>query len=243
MIDLFGATMPPSDTVYELRRYRLQPGAREALIALFEHEFIESQEATGMSIHGIYRDTADPDAFVWLRGFRDMAQRAEALAAFYGGPIWQRWGKAANATMLNSDNVLLLRPVGTAAPFNAAQGATGGITCISIAALAPGHEPAFADFWQQHALPLLAQHGARIDAAFITETAPNNFPRLPLRAGEPVFVWVSAFADAHALAAHQTALTADITWRERVFPALDRQLWRPLEQAWLTPTARSPHHW
>ncbi len=236
--------MTPTNIVYELRRYRLQPGARETLIALFEREFIESQEAIGMAIHGIYRDTADANAFVWLRSFPDMAQRAAALAAFYGGPVWQRWGKAANATMLNSDNVLLLRPAGTDAPFSTAvQAGAGGVVNVAIAALAPGREPGFADFWQQQVRPLLARHGARIDAAFITETAPNSFPRLPVRAGEPVFVWVSAFADAAALAAHQTALAADAAWREQVFPALDRQLWRPLDIAQLQPTARSRHGW
>lgn len=237
-------TASGANTIFELRRYRLQPGARETLITLFEREFIESQEATGMAIHGIYRDTADADAFVWLRGFPDMTQRAAALAAFYGGPVWQRWGKEANATMLNSDNVLLLRPAGAEQPFSALpQVAAGGSISIAIAALPPGREPSFADFWQQQVRPLLTRHGARIDAAFITEPTPNSFPRLPVRAGEPVFVWVSAFADATALAAHQAALADDPAWREQVFPALDRQLWRPLDIAQLQPTTRSRHGW
>ena len=58
--------------VVELRQYTLVPGARETLIELFEREFIETQEATGMTVIGQFRDLNNPDRFVWLRGFSDM---------------------------------------------------------------------------------------------------------------------------------------------------------------------------
>jgi quinol monooxygenase YgiN len=98
-------------TVVELRRYRLHPGARDTLIELFDREFVESQEAVGMHLLGQFRDLDDPDSFVWLRGFQDMSARKRALEAFYGGPIWKAHSSAANVTMIDSDNVLLLRPV------------------------------------------------------------------------------------------------------------------------------------
>src|SRR4249919_2491853 len=68
---------PPSLTVrvLEFRRYRLKPGARETLVELFDREFVESQEGLGMRILGTFRDLDDPDQFVWLRGFDDMASR------------------------------------------------------------------------------------------------------------------------------------------------------------------------
>jgi NIPSNAP len=83
---------PASDesSVVELRRYRLHPGAREKLIDLFEREFVEAQEVVGMTVIGQFRDLDDLDSFVWLRGFRDMPSRAEALGAFYGGPRFVR---------------------------------------------------------------------------------------------------------------------------------------------------------
>ena len=62
---------------------------RDTLIHLFDREFVESQEALGMHIIGQFRDLDNPDRFVWLRGFPDMARRAEALQAFYGGPVWK----------------------------------------------------------------------------------------------------------------------------------------------------------
>jgi hypothetical protein len=103
--------------IVELRQYTLHPGKRNILIELFEREFIETQEAAGMTLIGQFRDLDDPDRFVWLRGFADMPSRALALAAFYGGPAWQTHRDVANATMIDSDNVLLLRPLDVPAGF------------------------------------------------------------------------------------------------------------------------------
>ena len=70
--------------VVELRQYTLVPNGRETLIALFEREFIETQEATGMIVIGQFRDVNNADRFVWLRGFNDMDARAVQLEEFYG---------------------------------------------------------------------------------------------------------------------------------------------------------------
>ena len=74
--------LSPSPVV-ELRQYTLHPGKRDVLIDLFDREFIESQEELGMTVIGQFRDVDDADRFVWLRGFHDMASRAQGLAAFY----------------------------------------------------------------------------------------------------------------------------------------------------------------
>jgi len=103
--------------IVELRQYTLHPGMRDGLIDLFDREFVESQEALGIRVIGQFRDLDDPQRFVWLRGFRDMPTRAEALGAFYGGPIWKAHREAANATMIDSDNVLLLRPASPCSGF------------------------------------------------------------------------------------------------------------------------------
>ena len=110
--------MSTASPIVELRQYTLHPGARETLIELFDREFVETQEACGMKVIGQFRDLDDPDRFVWLRGFPDMPARARALAAFYGGPVWKAHRNAANATMIDSDNVLLLRPVAPDAGFD-----------------------------------------------------------------------------------------------------------------------------
>src|SRR5215471_15800123 len=97
--------------IVELRQYTLHPGQRDVLIELFERAFIEAQEAVGITVIGQFRDLEDPNRFVWLRGFPDMGKRLAALRAFYGGPAWQKYREVANATLVDSDNVLLLHPV------------------------------------------------------------------------------------------------------------------------------------
>ena len=107
----------PKNDVVELRQYTLKPGRRDELIELFEREFVETQEAEGIDLIGTFRDADNPDRFVWLRGFADMESRARALAAFYGGPAWKANRDAANDTMIDSDNVLLLKPAWDGAQF------------------------------------------------------------------------------------------------------------------------------
>lgn len=103
-------------TIIELRQYTLHPGRRDELVELFEREFVESQEELGARIVGTFRDVGDPDRFVWVRSFPDVATRRAALAGFYGGPVWREHGPAANATMVDFSDVLLLEPVGPGFP-------------------------------------------------------------------------------------------------------------------------------
>lgn len=105
------AALPSGHTVVELRRYTLHPGRRDELIDLFERELLEPQEAAGMTIIGQFRDLDHPDTFTWLRSFPDMPARRRALDAFYGGRVWTAHRDAANATMIDSDDVHLLRGV------------------------------------------------------------------------------------------------------------------------------------
>ena len=102
--------MELAPAIVELRQYLLKRGRRDELVELFEREFVESQEAVGIRVIGQFRDVDRVNHFVWLRGFADMDSRRAALTAFYGGPVWKSNSAAANATMIDSDDVLLLRP-------------------------------------------------------------------------------------------------------------------------------------
>jgi hypothetical protein len=200
--------------VLELRQYTLRPGQRERLVELFEREFVESQEALGITLPGQFRDLDDPDRFVWLRGFADMPARAAALAAFYDGPVWRAHRAAANATMIDSDDVLLLRPLwdfdlrGLRRPAHG-EAAQAGMVAATVCAVPPAAARALAEDFDARLRPLLQAHGAHVLASCVTGTARNNFPRLPVREGEHVFVWFAAFADAAAHARHLAALAAD----------------------------------
>src|SRR6266508_3720828 len=95
-----GMSQSTYSPIVELRRYTLHAGRRDAMIELFEREFVETQEAVGIQVIGQFYDLDDPNQFVWLRGFNDMSAREQSLNAFYGGPIWKAHRNAANATMI-----------------------------------------------------------------------------------------------------------------------------------------------
>jgi quinol monooxygenase YgiN len=245
------AASPPSRTccpILELRQYTLHPGQRDVLIELFDREFVESQEAEGMRILGQFRDLDKPDRFVWLRGFSDMPARARALGAFYGGPVWKANSKAANATMIDATNVLLLRPARPASGFSLesfrrpAPGSTEVPKRLVIATIhyfvaTPGED--FLDFFDREVTPLLKDAGASILGGFVTESAVNTFPALPVREGEHVYVVFSTFRDGEAYEQHLAALGRSAQWNERTAKALLSRLARPPEVLRLSPTARS----
>ncbi len=164
-------------TVFELRNYTLHPGRRDKLIALFERNFIEAQEACGITLAGLFIDMDRPDRFVWLRGFADMAARPQALTGFYFGPVWQAHREAANATMIDSDDVLLLKG---ALPVS---GGRAGqlflmIDCRLVGDIGDAQALASLD----HAIT--THLDGDIVGRWATDATPNNFPRLPVREGE-----------------------------------------------------------
>ncbi|MFJ8012863.1 NIPSNAP family protein [Streptomyces sp. NPDC096339] len=173
--------------IVELRQYTLHPGARDTLIDLFEREFVTGQEAAGITMGGRFRDLDDPDRFVWLRGFPDMEARERALHAFYGGPVWQAHRTRANATMVDSDDVLLLRGPGFAAPN--ARDAEGPVV---VTVCHPHDTTAFADHFRRHLHPALTDAGTPPLAVHRSEHAENTFPALPVRTGEDVLLWFTA---------------------------------------------------
>jgi hypothetical protein len=233
-------TSRAADAVVELRRYALHPGERETLIELFDRELVEPQEAVGIRVLGQFRDLDDPDSFVWLRAFKDMTARRDALAAFYGGPVWRAHRGAANATMIDSDNVLLLRPAEPASgialdsrrrPPPGAATAPPGMIAATICSLRPSNAAAFPKLFEHEFEPALRAAGADVIAAFSTEHSPNTFPALPVREGEEVFVWLSRFADQSAHGDHLARLDPTAT--------LADHLARAPETLRLTPTSRS----
>ena len=178
--------------IVELRQYTLHPGRRDELIGLFDTEFVETQEAAGIAVLGQFRDLRDPDRFVWLRGFTDMAARAAALERFYGGPVWAAHRDAANATMIDFDDVRLLRPM------------DGGFALPAVRG-SERPESRFRATLQFADRPFgsLPEPDRTAVAAFTTEYAENTFPALPVRTGEHVLVRFARFDDQHALDRHR----------------------------------------
>ena len=234
-------------SIVELRQYALHPGARDRLIDLFERELIETQEADGISVSGHFSDLADPNRFVWLRGFPDMSSRKTSLEAFYHGPDWKSHRDSANATIIDNDNVLLLHPARAGSGLALAVRARPAIGAapreeVLVATLyyfdAPV-DPSFVDFFERSVQPALTTANARVLASLTTEYGANTFPSLPVREGQHAFVWLASFRNAEGYEAHRAMLARSEAWAE-----VSRQLalhlkYRAPEVLVLAPSPRS----
>lgn len=176
------------DHILELRQYRVHPELRHQLVAVFDAYFVDGQEHDGAHIIGQFIDLDRPDRFVWLRGFDTMEQRHQALTAFYSGPVWKAHSHEANLTMIDSDDVLLLQPIGRWQPSTPAGGTDPRIIEIALCPLA---KPLAANAHVQlrEALEPVADDLVGILA---THHAANTFPALPVRDGDEHLVIVHA---------------------------------------------------
>jgi hypothetical protein len=232
----------------ELRQYTLHPGRRDDLIDLFDAELVESQERVGMGVCGQFSDVDDPDRFVWLRGYPDGSadRRGESLAAFYGGPVWKAHGPAANATMVDSDDVLLMTPLTADEPFDgdpthppvgsAPPASRFDLTVCLLDRPADGE---VVDQVSREVVPLLAELAGAPVAAFASADVPNTFPALPVREDEPVVGWLVRLADAAAHAAYRRRLDASERWQRDLWPRLTPLLRGAPLRLRLAPTGRS----
>ncbi|MEV0719784.1 NIPSNAP family protein [Asanoa sp. NPDC050611] len=195
-------------TIVELRQYTLVPGGRDTLVALFDRHFVESQEAEGMRIVGQFRDLDRPERFVWVRAFPSMERREPALTAFYTGPVWKEHSAAANATMVDVDDVLLMRAV-QPFPAPASRDTAPPPGRIVVAGLCPLPGPAsYAGEFDRVLRPRL---GVPVLGTAQTIHEPNDFPALPVREGEDVFVFFASVPDSEvdAFAARVAGLGTD----------------------------------
>jgi hypothetical protein len=222
------------NTVLELRQYKIVPGRRDDMIAVFERWFVESQEELGMRLVGQFCDRDDAHRFTWLRSFPDMAAREQALSAFYFGPVWQAHRDEANPLLLDNDNVLLLKPLtpelAFAEPDTPAPNGElpAGVVVATILYL--WKDPA-EGFGQRFAEQVAQGLGLSVLGAYVPETSENTFPRLPVRQHEKVLVWFTRVDDLAVWDEAQARLSAYADY-------VDAQE-RPAQVLCLDPTPRS----
>ncbi len=235
----------PCCAVVELRQYELVPGGREVLVDLFEREFVESQESVGMHLIGTFADLDDPDRFVWMRGFQHDGVRADALRAFYFGPYWTAHRDQANATMRDSDNVLMLRPTTAGPTFpvrahgRAPDAPLSSMYAVTVYSVSPDDEDDIVSLFATKVLPTASAEGADTVALLRTDPAENGFAQLPVREGEHVLVWIRRFASVDAHARHLERLAYSEAWQAVVEPAVKAALDAPIQELRLAPTRRS----
>src|SRR5439155_10483603 len=54
-----GTSRTTCSPIVDLRQYTLYPGTRDGFVELFDREFVETQEASGMRVIGQFRDLGD----------------------------------------------------------------------------------------------------------------------------------------------------------------------------------------
>jgi hypothetical protein len=187
--------------IVEVRNYLMQPGRTREFIRFFEENFLFAQRDHGMRVVGQFEVVGEPDRFVWIRLFDDMESRLRGLTGFYGSPYWQARRATVNELIVDSDHAHLLRSVG---PVDSL---AGGLSLEDRAAEPPGVVPedgglVAVDFY--HAAPggldrlLEAFEGAQVLGRFVSEMAPNDYPRLPAIQEENLFVVISACREGEA---------------------------------------------
>jgi hypothetical protein len=142
--------------------------------------------------------------------------------------------------MLDSDNVLLLRPAGEGQGFEPTSGGRGAPHVIGarIHYLDTVDPVRFASFFDRSIRPRLADLGVRPIARFITEGAANNF-RLPIREHDRVYVWFARWNSLRDEEEFSARWSASSGWRDDAPEAILAGLMRKPERLRLAPTASS----
>ncbi|MBJ7437891.1 MAG: NIPSNAP family protein [Sphingopyxis sp.] len=229
--------------VIELRQYKLEPGTRDAFVALFEDKLLDSQEAVGMRLMGQFRDRDDGDRFTWIRAFADMSARERALNSFYFGPVWKANRDAANPMLIDNDNVLLLRPAAPGLKFEppAARSAATPPKAVwaIIEYLWKRPDEGFVGLFRDRMRPALESAGINVLGAYVPVDAPNNFPQLPVREDRKLFVWFVR-GESHADLADKLARARQSEhWQRDIAAALGAAEERAPQILHLDPTPQS----
>lgn len=176
-----------------------------------------------------------------------MPARHDALTTFYDGPVWRAHRHAANATMRDSDNVLLLCPFASSSSSSSSStfDVRRGTVERSSAYLVVVHDlrsvdpAAFAGHYMAVELPLLQEQGARTWKLFVTEPTLNAFDRMPVRTDESVLVCISRFKHVDAIDRVVSRMRRWNSLRDRAPDALLPAFMRRPEILRLVPTEAS----
>ena len=192
--------------VLEFRRYTIKEGEREHFAQYFDAYFPEALQQLGTIVAGDFFERKNSSGFTWIRGFHTLEDRAVVNAQFYAGSVWKEHKKTMNDLIVDSDNVILLRPLShergipilpAVDPIVEANGVQGivvaqifAVKADSVEAFAKAAEPTFASY---------RAAGVREAGVLVTLDVPNNYPQLPIRTDGPFLVWLGVLKDKQML--------------------------------------------
>ena len=99
--------------LFELRQYTCQPGCREAFVDAMEQLVIPFQVKQGMVILGSFVAEEDPNAYVWIRRFKDEAEREKLYTDVYQSDYWKAEVAPVLGPMLDRENIKVTRLIPT----------------------------------------------------------------------------------------------------------------------------------
>lgn len=232
--------------VVEFRRYVTSDGERAHFVKYFDTYFPEAFEQLGAMVIGQFTERGNPNRFTWLRGFRDINARPIVNAAFYYGPVWKEHRTKVNATLPDSDNVMLMRPLRpeqaitvlpAVDPVTEENGAQG-VVVAQIFAVKKGSEDAFAK-QAETAFARYRLAGVQPSGVLVSLDVPNNFPQLPIRTDGPFLVWLGVVKDNTTLDKQLASVLASV---EQSLAATGLLRGTP-ERLVMDPTPRSRLRW
>lgn len=232
--------------VVEFRRYQIIEGERENFARCFETFFPEAFQQIGAIAFGQFFERGNPTGFTWIRGFKNTDARGTGNAAFYYGPLWKEHASTMNDRLIDSDNVLLLRPLSpdrgipvlpAVDPVSEADGAHG----VVVAEIFPVKEGSVDAFAREMEATFAAYRGAGIREAgvLVTLDGRNTFPQHPVRTDGPWLVWLGIAEDDRFL---ETRF-APLAERSLQSPPAEGLLRGKPEILVLDPTGRSRLRW
>lgn len=178
--------------IIDLRDYTTTPGKRDLLIERCETVLFQEQKRLGATFPGIFRDIENPDRFVWLRGMKDLAERKQILTDFYtNGEMWKANRQEVNSWIVDSDNVLLVRPISDWSSPATGESVVGMYSLL-------GREPlSDTERLQNEVEEAIIEVGGRVLVTLSTDPIENNYPRHPIRTGEFGLIWFATFEPNH----------------------------------------------
>lgn len=173
--------------IIDLRDYTLTPNTRDKFIERCETLLFPEQKRLGATILGTFRDANNPNSVVWLRAMPDMAERQRILTAFYSdGKVWKANRSEVNSWIVDSDNVLLVKPVSDLMTPATGSSIVAMYTCLK-------QEPFTVDEQLNEISQAISDVGGRLLVKLVTDPCENNYPNHPIRTGEFGFVLFATF--------------------------------------------------
>ena len=186
----------------ELRIYRTKEGQRDPFLEHFEQHYLESQESHHMHIWGQFRDLNNERHFVWLRGFRTMAERQKGLMGFYTSPLWRETGGKVIQMREDTSHVHFLEPVSSsdelAGPVPREPNPSARGILVAQVWLDSGNQKEVLRELRTKIIPGYLKAGGASLGIYASSGEANNFPMLPFIEDESVVVWFGSFPSAGA---------------------------------------------